>query len=172
MCQTSREYWWVPSTSHQPGDLPLSSRLSETPPPRSHLLSEASLRPWEGTSTTWHHLPLPPNISGFPRLVWFSKGPLYNRSTTVWPPKNYWKVSPSSSKHGSSCKITQKTLWWSTYRLCGIHCCWQPSPEHIILEEASELIWISLHKEGIQNLECDLEQNSSFLLGRASTLQN
>ena len=114
LCWTSCESWWVPSTSHKPGNPHLSSKFSKIPPPRSHLFSEPSLRPWWSSSTTWHYLILLPNASGFARLVCFSRAPLCNKSTTIWPLRNDWKVSPASSKHGSSYRVVEKMLWWNS----------------------------------------------------------
>ena len=114
LCWTSCESWWVPSTSHKPGNPHLSSKFSKIPPPRSHLFSEPSLRPWWSSSTTWHYLILLPNASGFARLVCFSRAPLCNKSTTIWPLRNDWKVFPASSKHGSSYRVVEKMLWWNS----------------------------------------------------------
>ena len=107
----------------------------------------------------------------FPDSSDFPRGPCI----TKVPQSDLWKITgkslpppPSMEVHARSYRRRSDEV----ARLCGIHCWWQSSPEHTILEEASELIWISLHKEGIQNLECDLEQNSSLLLDWASTLPN
>lgn len=138
--------WMLVSTQHTipAWDLPLSSWLSEIP------LSEVIcfLRPASDPDGAV----IPPGTTSlcFQRLVDFldlsdsPRGPYITKALWSQVPKIAGKFLPPPTSMGvypRTCRRCSNEL----ARLCGIHCWLQPSPEQIILEEASELTWISAH---------------------------